>query len=132
MKSFVIFLLLALAAHAAEPNPPNWATKWVKFIDPNDARGGQTTINDVWFENGGSNPTDHGQWSSSRYALMMKPGYHQVELNLGYYTQVVGLGRYPTDTRIRNFWSPNGSTDPHHGALCNFWRGVENVQLNNQ
>lgn len=131
MKFLAIFLITAFVASASEPNPPRWDTKWVKFIDPNDPSGGQRVINDVWHENGGSNPGNHGQWSSSRYALMMKPGYHHVDLNVGFYTQVVGLGRYPTDTRIRNLWSPNGSTDKGHGALCNFWRGVENVQLNN-
>ena len=132
MKFVAIFLLTACIVSASEPNPPRWDTKWVKFIDPKDSYHGQRTIDDVWHENGGSNPGNHGQWSSSRYALMMKPGYHAVDLNLGFYTQVVGLGRYPTDTRIRNFWSPNGSKDKGHGALCNFWRGIENVQLNNQ
>ena len=61
----------------------------------------------------------------------MKPGYHDVDLNVGYYTQVIGLGRKPTDTRVRNFWSINGDRDPAVGALNNFWRGVENLQLSN-
>jgi len=62
---------------------------------------------------------------------MFKSGRHEVDVNVGYYTHVIGLGRKPTDTSIKNFWSPNGSKDYTNGALNNFWRGVENVQLGN-
>lgn len=44
---------------------------------------------------------------------------------------MLGLGLSPEDTRIKNLWSPDGSKDYTTGALCNFWRGVENVTLGN-
>jgi len=62
---------------------------------------------------------------------MFEPGTHEVDVNVGYYTQIVGLGRKPDDTKLRNFYSPNGSTNYEVGALNNFWRGVENVGLGN-
>jgi len=60
--------------------------------------GAQAIVDAVFAENGGSQPPDNGQWSNSRYALMMMPGVHNITVNVGYYTQVLGLGAKPTDT----------------------------------
>jgi hypothetical protein len=59
---------------------------------------------------------------------MFTEGTHDVNVNIGFYTQVLGLGKLPTDTSMKNFWSPNNSDT----ALCNFWRGVENINLGNE
>lgn len=50
---------------------------------------------------------------------------------VGYYTQALGLGRKPTDTSIRNLRVDN--PDPYYyvGALCSFWRGAENLKVDN-
>ena len=66
---------------------------------------------------------DNGQWSNSRYALLFKAGFHNCKVNVGYYTQVMGLGRDPTLTEIRELGSPDGCGN----SLCNFWRSVENI-----
>jgi hypothetical protein len=128
MKTFACALLTACTA-ATEPNPPTWDTNSVKLITPSSDC--QSIVNAVWFENGTTNPELNGQWSTSRYALMFTEGFHDCDVNVGYYTQVLGVGLTPTDTRIKNLWSPNGSTDYTVGALDNFWRGVENVTLGN-
>ena len=62
---------------------------------------------------------------------MMLPGEHNINVKVGYYTQVLGLGLYPNDTSIDEFSSPNGDTNFGVGALNNFWRSVENVKLLN-
>jgi len=67
----------------------------------------------------------NGQWSDSRYALLFKPGHHACNVNIGYYTQLLGLGNTPNDTVIDNLYSP----DTCGNALCNFWRGVENAEF---
>jgi len=67
---------------------------------------------------------DNGQWSNSRYALLFKAGYHDCSVNVGYYTQILGLGRDPTLTEINEIASP----DTNGYALDNFWRGVENIK----
>ena len=121
MSKFAFALIAAFVA-ANEPNPPTWDTRYVK-INPD-----QNAIDAVWHENGGINNGNHGQWSSHRYALMFTQGHHQVNVNVGFYTQVLGLGATPTDTTLANFWSPNNSST----ALCNFWRGVENIGLGNE
>lgn len=50
-------------------------------------------------------------------------------MNVGFYTQALGLGRSPKDTQIYDLWCENGSYDYTVGALDNFWRGVENLYV---
>ena len=46
---------------------------------------------------------DKGQFSQSRYALLFEASekLHEVDVRLGYYTSVYGLGRHPKDTQVR-------------------------------
>jgi hypothetical protein len=63
---------------------------------------------------------------------MFKRGTHAVNVKVGFYTQVIGLGDSPLDTTLQNLESPNGDTNYEIGALDNFWRSVENLQVNNK
>jgi len=65
------------------------------------------------------------EFSDSRYALFFKPGNHQCSVNIGYYTYLYGLGEEPSDTVIRDLYSPDNCGK----ALTNFWRGVENAEF---
>ncbi len=73
-----------------------------------------------------------GHFTNQRYALFFKPGnYDDIEMNVGFFTQVAGLGLYPTDTKLKAIrctalWNPDG--DKNHG-LANFWRSVENIEI---
>lgn len=128
MRSFVKFLFCAAVVSVnAEPNPPNWDGRRVKIIDAGNG-GAQKMVDDIFHEMGGNG--FHGQWSDSRYAIMFKPGNHHVNVRVGFYTQVLGLGETPKDVTVSGLGSPDGSSDPHHGALANFWRAAENMQVN--
>jgi hypothetical protein len=76
------------------------------------------------------------QFGPQRYALLFKPGiYGTVEnplnFQVGYYTEVAGLGLSPTDVTIngsiyvRNQCDTNGCV-----ALNNFWRSLSNLTIN--
>jgi len=69
-----------------------------------------------------------GEFSSDRYALYFKPGDYSAcaNVNVGYYTHVTGLGKLPTDVKIRSVKTP--PERPSNGSLCNFWRSIENLQ----
>jgi hypothetical protein len=60
---------------------------------------------------------------------MFKAGRHETKVRVGFYTQVLGLGEAPDDTSIANLTVPNGSKSHATGALCNFWRGTENIEV---
>jgi len=94
---FAFELALLAAAVLAEPNPPTWDTTKVFVVAAGD-NSAQETINRVLAENGGHLPAWNGQWSNSRYAFLFQTGYHNLNVEIGYYTTVHGLGRSPSDT----------------------------------
>jgi hypothetical protein len=66
------------------------------------------------------------QFGPGRYALLFKPGSYGVDVNLGYYTHVAGLGLQPGGVSITGALHVDG--DAHGvGTLTNFWRGAENL-----
>lgn len=60
---------------------------------------------------------------------MFHPGQHNVNVDLGYYVSVHGLGASPTDTVLGNLMVLNADNDFTNGALSNFWRSAENVKV---
>ena len=85
MRTIFTESLILAAVIAMEPNPPTWDTNKVLIFDPTDSDC-QSRIDAVWHEMGGESGCDHGQWSDSRYALLFKPGNHNCNVNVGYYT----------------------------------------------
>jgi hypothetical protein len=68
----------------------------------------------------------HAQFGTGRFALLFKPGGYGVDVRLGYYTQLAGLGLQPAAVSITKSLQVLG--DAHgNGTLVNFWRGAENV-----
>ena len=77
------------------------------------------------------------EFGEQRYALLFKPGTYgsaaePLILQVGYYTEVAGLGALPTDVTI------NGHVDVYNRcltpdnciALNNFWRSLSNLTVN--
>jgi hypothetical protein len=70
-----------------------------------------------------------GHFSSKRVALLFKSGEYDVDVLVGYYTQVLGLGASPSDTvftSAKGVYSP--ALDPGSaGSLDSFWKSAENI-----
>ena len=77
------------------------------------------------------------EFTTKRYALLFKPGTYgtpeaPLSFQVGYYTEVAGLGQSPTDVTI------NGTINVFNRcltadnciALTNFWRSLSNLQIN--
>ncbi len=66
------------------------------------------------------------EFTTNRYALLFRPGKYNLDVKLGYYMQVLGLGDSPEDVVITGAVRSNtrGSS-----VLTNFWRGVENLTI---
>jgi hypothetical protein len=80
------------------------------------------------------------EMGTNRYALLFKPGVYgtptqPLQLKVGYYTEVAGLGASPTDVTINgkievyNRCLDDGGTS-NCLALVNFWRTLSNLSLN--
>jgi hypothetical protein len=77
------------------------------------------------------------QFGPQRYALLFKPGTygtadHPLNFQLGYYTQVAGLGLNPGDVVINGSVYVRNQCDATNfcTALINFWRSLENLTVN--
>lgn len=73
------------------------------------------------------------QFGDERYSVLFLPGEYDdsIKVQVGYYMQVSGLGMLPTDTKVPALecsatWLGD---DSNHNATCNFWRGVENMDI---
>jgi hypothetical protein len=66
------------------------------------------------------------QFGTSRYTFMFLPGNYALNISLGYYTQVLGLGASPDDVVITGSVQ---SLDRGNTSTLNFWRGVENLSI---
>ena len=69
------------------------------------------------------------QFGTERQAFLFLPGDYTKAgtLNIGYYTQILGLGRTPDAVRLANVKTPAALAN--NNATCNFWVGIENVSI---
>jgi hypothetical protein len=86
--------------------------------------------------NGIANQQVSNQFGTQRYAFLFEPGTYgsasaPLDVNVGYYTSVEGLGQNPSQVVI------NGTIDSYNtcdGTTCNatsnFWRSISNLTIN--
>jgi hypothetical protein len=72
------------------------------------------------------------QFNTVRQAFLFKPGTYNVDVQVGYYTSVAGLGLSPDDVTINGEVRVEGQRQPDgsFSALVNFWRSAENLSVN--
>lgn len=119
---------LAPVSNSSQPDfGPN-----VKIFDPSMPISQiQATVDAI------ANQQVDNEMGTQRYALLFKPGTYGTPANpltfqVGYYTDVAGLGASPTDVTI------NGHIDVYNRcltannciALDNFWRSLSNLTIN--
>ena len=119
-----ILTLLTLAAAVARPAAAAEASPFgenVLVVDPADA-GVQRRVDEILQRQ------QNAEFGTARYAVLLKPGEHDLDVRVGYYTQVLGLGRTPDDVHVRGAVravQPPGK----RSALVNFWRSAENFSV---
>jgi hypothetical protein len=98
----------------------------VTIFDPSMSQSAiQSRLNTVF------NQQVSNQFGNARYALLFKPGSYQVDANVGFFTQVAGLGLTPDAVNINGAvhaeadWWPDGSQN----ATQNFWRSAEGLSV---
>ena len=67
------------------------------------------------------------QFGTRRDALLFKPGQYDVNVNVGFNTSVIGLGRNPDDVNIGGLTVDAGWFGGN--ATQNFWRSAENFMV---
>ena len=68
------------------------------------------------------------QFGTERYALAFRPGTYKVDINVGFYTHVLGLGSSPDDVVINGHVTVDAQWLQGNGTQ-NFWRAAENLSI---
>jgi len=132
-----------------EPNPPLWPDS-VILVKPLDEFGNidehtlqriQEEIEDSQTMNDTNNKTyyDSGKhFSLQRRAVLLFPGVYNVDIEVGYYSQLLGLGKKASDVRFTSHCrgpfveALNKHQNGRGTSLDTFWRGAENFLVESQ
>jgi hypothetical protein len=71
----------------------------------------------------------HNEFGQQRNALLFLPGDYSVDVPVGFYTEVIGLGASPDATRIAGNVHADASLQ-HNNATTTFWRAAEGLFIN--
>jgi hypothetical protein len=113
------FATRAMAASAANPDlGPNVLI----FNSSMPAAEIQTKIDKVYATE------QHSEFGPARYALLFLPGSYNVDVPLGFYTEVIGLGATPDAVHITGNVHSDASLG-RNNATCTFWRAAEGFSV---
>jgi hypothetical protein len=70
----------------------------------------------------------HSEFGTARYALVFLPGTYHVDIPVGFYTEVLGLGETPDAVHIIGNVHADASL-PKNNATCTFWRDAEGFSV---
>jgi len=73
----------------------------------------------------------HSEFGPERNALLFLPGDYKVDVPVGFYTEVIGLGASPDSVHITGNVHSDASL-PHNNATCTFWRAAEGFSVTPQ
>src|SRR5260221_3471854 len=109
----------ALAAKAAKPEfGPN-----VLIFDPSmPSQTIQKQIDAVY------STQEHNEFGQQRNAMLFLPGNYSVDVPVGFYTEVMGLGASPDATRIAGNVHADANHE-HNNATTTFWRAAEGLSI---
>jgi len=109
----------AIAAKAAKPEfGPN-----VLIFDPSmPAQAIQKKIDAIYATQ------EHNEFGQQRNALLFLPGDYSVDVPVGFYTEVMGLGASPDATRIAGNMHADANHE-HNNATTTFWRAAEGISI---
>lgn len=122
MTVSAFLLAAALAAPLAATTPPDFGPNVLVVKPGDDPSRVQALINTLYARQKDS------EFGPGRYALLFEPGAYRLDIPVGFYTQVVGLGRSPDDVAVTG----NVHSDAAYAgdnATTTFWRGIEGVHI---
>ena len=80
---------------------------------------------------GSGNPTPGQQFGTGRHTFAFKTGDYSTmnadNYDISYYMQIIGLGKLPSDVKLKNIHVP--AVLPDNNVTCNFWMEVENFEI---
>ena len=115
-------LILGLLAYSVGPmmaagsSEPHFGPNVLIFNSSMAAATMQKRIDEVYATQ------QNNQFGPARNALLFAPGDYKLDIPIGYYTQVLGLGGSPDGVHITGNVHSD-ATLPRNNATCTFWLG---------
>ena len=117
-----VLLPSAFSAMAASPAKPDLGPNVLIFSPSMPASTMQRQIDDVY------RTQQHNEFGSERNALIFLPGSYKLDIPIGFYTEVLGLGASPDDVRIAGDVHSDAAL-PNNNATTTFWRAAEGFSI---
>jgi hypothetical protein len=120
--TFTLLASISAPAIALTPAPPDFGPNVVIFNPATPSATIQAQIDQVY-------ATQHrNEFGPERNAFLFLSGNYNVDVPIGFYTQVLGLGTSPDSVKITgNVHSDAASRN--NNATTTFWRGAENFSV---
>jgi hypothetical protein len=115
-------LLGSASIHPASAQTPDLGPNVLVFRPSMSSASIQKQIDRVYAEQ------QHSEFGTGRYALLFLPGTYRVDVPVGFYTQVIGLGASPDDVRIIGNVHADASLR-HNNATTTFWRSADGFSV---
>ncbi|HEY1965403.1 MAG TPA: hypothetical protein VGG59_10755, partial [Acidobacteriaceae bacterium] len=112
----------AVAAEAESPQAPDFGPNVLLFNPSMSAATIQARIDKIYAAQ------QHSEFGTGRYAMLFLPGEYHIDVPVGFYTEVVGLGPSPDAVHITGNVHSDASL-PHNNATCTFWRAAEGFSV---
>jgi len=125
IKFRLILGLLAYSigpAMAAGSSKPDFGPNVLIFNSSMSAATMQERIDKVYATQ------QNNQFGPARNALLFAPGDYKLDIPIGYYTQVLGLGASPDSIHITGNVHSD-ATLPRNNATCTFWKAAEGFSV---
>ena len=124
MRGLVVSVLLGVCGMAAmaQVKAPDFGPNVDVFSPKSDVTEMQKKIDTVY------SAQQHSEFGTQRNTFLFLPGQYHVDIPIGFYTQVVGVGATPDAVRITGNVHADASL-PRNNATCTFWRGVEGFSV---
>ncbi|MES2390011.1 MAG: coagulation factor 5/8 type domain-containing protein [Acidobacteriota bacterium] len=122
MKLATTLLLASISATPLHAQTPNLGPNVLLITPATPQAEAQQAINTIYATQ------QHNEFGPERNAILFAPGTYHLDIPIGFYTQVLGLGANPDATHILGNVHVD-ATLPHNNATCTFWRGAENFSI---
>lgn len=110
-----------LVATTTNSTTPDFGSNVVIFDTTMPTATIQSQINNIY------SIQQNNQFGAPRTAIFFKPGTYDIDIPVGFFTHIMGLGSFPDQVKVASVRSE--AVLPNNNATQNFWRGVENFSV---
>lgn len=118
----LMFLPACFSLAASAATLPDFGSSVFVFTPTTPSAEMQAKIDQVYAQQ------QHSEFGSGRFAFLFLPGDYKVDVPVGFYTQVLGLGPGPDSVHITGNVHADASL-PNNNATCTFWRSAEGFSV---